>query len=174
MRMSDWSSDVCSSDLGGYREIVLTGVDVTSFGGDLPGRPTLGQMMRRLLALVPELERLRLSSVDPVEIDDDLFRLLADEPRLMPHLHLSLQAGDDMVLKRMKRRHLRDDVIRLVERVRALRPDVAFGADVIAGFPTESDAMFANTERLLGDLGIQHLHVFPYSPRPGKIGRAHV
>src|SRR3546814_5482458 len=109
MRMSDWSSDVCSSDLGGYREIVLTGVDVTSFGGDLPGRPTLGQMMRRLLALVPELERLRLSSVDPVEIDDDLFRLLADEPRLMPHLHLSLQAGDDMVLKRMKRRHLRDD-----------------------------------------------------------------
>jgi threonylcarbamoyladenosine tRNA methylthiotransferase MtaB len=152
---------------GGYREIVLTGVDVTSFGGDLPGRPSLGQMMRRLLALVPELERLRLSSVDPVEIDEDLFRLIADEPRLMPHLHLSLQAGDDMVLKRMKRRHLRDDVFRLVERVRALRPGTAFGADVIAGFPTESDAMFENTAALLTDLGIQHLHVFPYSPRPG-------
>ena len=152
---------------GGYREVVLTGVDVTSFGGDLPGRPSLGQMMRRLLALVPELERLRLSSVDPVEIDDDLFRLIADEPRLMPHLHLSLQAGDDMVLKRMKRRHLRADVQRLVERVRALRPDVAFGADVIAGFPTESDAMFENTAALLVELGIQHLHVFPYSPRPG-------
>lgn len=151
----------------GFREVVLTGVDVTSFGGDLPGRPTLGQMMRRLLALVPELERLRLSSVDPVEIDDDLFRLIADEPRLMPHLHLSLQAGDDMVLKRMKRRHLRDDVYRLVERVRALRPGTAFGADVIAGFPTESDAMFENTAGLLAELGIQHLHVFPYSPRPG-------
>lgn len=151
----------------GYREVVLTGVDVTSFGGDLPGRPGLGQMMRRLLALVPELERLRLSSVDPVEIDGDLFRLIADEPRLMPHLHLSLQAGDDMVLKRMKRRHLRDDVVRLVEKVRALRPDVAFGADVIAGFPTESDAMFENTADLLAGLGIQHLHVFPYSPRPG-------
>jgi len=152
---------------GGYREVVLTGVDLTSFGGDLPGRPGLGQMMRRLLALVPELERLRLSSVDPVEIDDDLFRLIAEEPRLMPHLHLSLQAGDDLVLKRMKRRHLRDDVIRLVERVRGLRPETAFGADVIAGFPTESDAMFENTAGLLADLGIQHLHVFPYSPRPG-------
>jgi len=151
----------------GYREVVLTGVDVTSFGSDLPGRPGLGQMMRRLLALVPELERLRLSSIDPVEIDDDLFRLIAAEPRLMPHLHLSLQAGDDMVLKRMKRRHLRDDVVRLVEKVRALRPDVAFGADVIAGFPTESDAMFENTADLLAGLGIQHLHVFPYSPRPG-------
>ncbi|GHD40102.1 tRNA (N(6)-L-threonylcarbamoyladenosine(37)-C(2))-methylthiotransferase MtaB [Thalassobaculum fulvum] len=151
----------------GYREVVLTGVDVTSFGGDLPGRPTLGQMIRRLLALVPELERLRLSSVDPVEIDDDLFRLIADEERLMPHLHLSLQAGDDMVLKRMKRRHLRDDVVRLVEKVCALRPDTAFGADVIAGFPTESDAMFENTAALLAGLGIQHLHVFPYSPRPG-------
>src|SRR3546814_20261752 len=127
MRMSDWSSDVCSSDLGGYREIVLTGVDVTSFGGDLPGRPTLGQMMRRLLALVPELERLRLSSVDPVEIDDDLFRLLADAPRLMPHLHLSLQAGDDMVLKRMKPRPLSDDLTPRGEEVRALRPAGGFG-----------------------------------------------
>ena len=151
----------------GYREMVLSGVDITSYGGDLPGRPSLGQMVRRLLALVPELPRLRLSSVDPVELDDDLFRLLAGEPRFMPHLHLSLQAGDDMVLKRMKRRHLRADVIRLVEKVRALRPDVAFGADVIAGFPTESDAMFENTAALLADLGIQHLHVFPYSPRPG-------
>lgn len=151
----------------GYRELVLTGVDVTSYGGDLPGRPTLGQMVRRLLALVPELPRLRLSSVDPVELDDDIFRLLSDEARFMPHLHLSLQAGDDLILKRMKRRHLRDDVIRLVERARSLRPDVAFGADVIAGFPTETDAMFTNTEALITDLDLQHLHVFPYSPRPG-------
>jgi len=151
----------------GYREMVLSGVDITSYGGDLPGRPSLGQMVRRLLALVPELPRLRLSSVDPVELDDDIFRLLEIEPRFMPHLHLSLQAGDDMVLKRMKRRHLRADAIRVVERARALRPDVAFGADVIAGFPTESDAMFENTAALLVELGIQHLHVFPYSPRPG-------
>ncbi len=151
----------------GYRELVLSGVDITSYGGDLPGRPSLGQMVRRLLALVPELPRLRLSSVDPVELDDDIWRLLENEPRFMPHLHLSLQAGDDMVLKRMKRRHLRDDAIRVVERARALRPDVAFGADVIAGFPTESDAMHANTAALLRDLGLQYLHVFPYSPRPG-------
>ena len=155
----------------GFREVVLTGVDITSYGGDLPGRPRLGQMMRRLLALVPELERLRLSSVDPVELDDDIFRLLESEPRLMPHLHLSLQAGDDMVLKRMKRRHLRGDVVRVVERVRSLSRslgrEVAFGADVIAGFPTETDEMFANTAALIGDLGLQHLHVFPYSPRPG-------
>ncbi|NQW11116.1 MAG: tRNA (N(6)-L-threonylcarbamoyladenosine(37)-C(2))-methylthiotransferase MtaB [Alphaproteobacteria bacterium] len=151
----------------GYRELVLTGVDVTSYGGDLPGQPTLGQMARRLLALVPELPRLRLSSVDPVELDEDVFRLLAEEPRFMPHLHLSLQAGDDLILKRMKRRHLRGDVIRLVERARGLRPDVAFGADVIAGFPTETEAMFTNTEALIADLGLQHLHVFPYSPRPG-------
>ncbi|MDF1794615.1 MAG: tRNA (N(6)-L-threonylcarbamoyladenosine(37)-C(2))-methylthiotransferase MtaB [Thalassobaculaceae bacterium] len=151
----------------GYREMVLSGVDITSYGGDLPGRPSLGQMVRRLLALVPELPRLRLSSVDPVELDDDIWRLLESEPRFMPHLHLSLQAGDDMVLKRMKRRHLRDDAIRVVERARALRPDVAFGADVIAGFPTETEAMHANTAALIRDLGLQYLHIFPYSPRPG-------
>jgi len=151
----------------GYREVVLSGVDITSFGADLPGRPSLGQMVRRLLALVPDLPRLRLSSVDPVELDDDIYRLLEGEPRFMPHLHLSLQAGDDMVLKRMKRRHLRGDVIRVVERARALRPDVAFGADVIAGFPTETNAMHANTAGLIRDLGLQYLHVFPYSPRPG-------
>jgi threonylcarbamoyladenosine tRNA methylthiotransferase MtaB len=151
----------------GYREMVLSGVDITSYGGDLPGKPSLGQMVRRLLALVPELPRLRLSSVDPVELDDDIWRLLESEPRFMPHLHLSLQAGDDMVLKRMKRRHLRDDAIRVVERARALRPDVAFGADVIAGFPTETDEMHANTAALLRDLGLQYLHIFPYSPRPG-------
>lgn len=152
---------------GGCREVVLSGVDITSYGADLPGTPSLGQMVRRLLALVPELPRLRLSSVDPVELDEDIFRLLAGEPRFMPHLHLSLQAGDDMVLKRMKRRHLRDDVIRVVERARALRGDVAFGADVIAGFPTETDAMHANTAELIAALGLQFLHVFPYSPRPG-------
>jgi len=151
----------------GYPEVVLTGVDLTSFGADLPGQPTLGQMMRRLLALVPDLQRLRLSSVDPVEIDAEVIRLIAEEPRVMPHLHLSLQAGDDMILKRMKRRHLRDDVIRLVERVRALRPETAFGCDVIAGFPTETPAMFAKTRDLIRDLGIQFTHVFPYSPRPG-------
>lgn len=151
----------------GYREMVLSGVDITSYGGDLPGRPSLGQMVRRLLALVPDLPRLRLSSVDPVELDDDIWRLLESEPRFMPHLHLSLQAGDDMVLKRMKRRHLREDAIRVVERARAVRSDVAFGADVIAGFPTETDHMHANTAALIRDLGLQYLHVFPYSPRPG-------
>lgn len=151
----------------GYREMVLSGVDITSYGGDLPGRPSLGQMVRRLLALVPELPRLRLSSVDPVELDDDIWRLLESEPRFMPHLHLSLQAGDDMVLKRMKRRHLREDAIRVVERARSLRPDVAFGADVIAGFPTETDEMHANTAALIRNLGLQYLHIFPYSPRPG-------
>ena len=151
----------------GYNEVVLTGVDISSYGGDLPGAPSLGQMMRRLLALVPELPRLRLSSIDPVEIDADLMRLIADEPRLMPYLHLSLQAGDDLILKRMKRRHSRDDVIRLVERVRALRPSTSFGCDVIAGFPTETEAMFANTRDLIRDLGFPFTHVFPYSPRPG-------
>ena len=152
---------------GGYREVVLTGVDVTSYGPDLPGRPTLGQMIRRLLALVPELPRLRLSSLDPVEIDDDLWRLIAEEPRLMPHLHLSLQAGDDMVLKRMKRRHLRTDAIDLCRRARALRPDIVFGADLIAGFPTETEAMFENTLRAVEECGLTWLHVFPYSERPG-------
>ena len=149
----------------GVQEIVLTGVDITDYGKDLPGTPRLGQMMRRLLRLVPNLPRLRLSSVDPVEIDPELLRLLAEEPRLMPHLHLSLQAGDDMILKRMKRRHLRDDAISLCREVRRLRPDVVFGADLIAGFPTETDAMFANSLALVEDCGLTYLHVFPYSAR---------
>ncbi|TWB45393.1 tRNA (N(6)-L-threonylcarbamoyladenosine(37)-C(2))-methylthiotransferase MtaB [Nitrospirillum pindoramense] len=151
----------------GYREVVLTGVDVTSYGPDLPGAPTLGQMIRRLLALVPELPRLRLSSLDPVEIDDDLWRLIAEEPRLMPHLHVSLQAGDDMVLKRMKRRHSRADAVAFCQRARDLRPDMVFGADLIAGFPTETDEMFQNTLDAVADCGLTWLHVFPYSPRPG-------
>ena len=150
----------------GYPEIVLSGVDVTSYGSDLPGRPGLGQMARRVLAQVPGLERLRLSSLDPVEIDEDLWRLLADEPRLMPHLHLSLQAGDDMVLKRMKRRHSRADALAVAKRAQALRPDVALGADLIAGFPTESDEMFENTRRLIDEADLAYLHVFPYSERP--------
>ncbi len=152
---------------GGYNEIVMTGVDVTSYGSDLPGEPSLGQMIRRVLAQVPDLKRLRLSSLDPVEIDDDLWRLIAEEPRLMPHLHLSLQAGDDMILKRMKRRHLRQDVIDMCARARSLRPDMAFGADIIAGFPTETDEMFENTMRIVEDCDLTFLHVFPYSEREG-------
>ncbi len=151
----------------GYREVVLTGVDMTSYGGDLPGRPSLGNLARRILKLVPELERLRLSSIDSIEADDDLMRLIAEEERLMPHLHLSLQAGDDMILKRMKRRHLRDDSIRFCEEARRLRPDIVFGADFIAGFPTETDEMFENTMRLVDECGLTWLHVFPFSPRPG-------
>ena len=151
----------------GYKEIVLTGVDVTSYGPDLPGQPTLGQMIRRLLALVPDLPRVRLSSLDPVEIDDDLWRLIAEEPRLMPHLHLSLQAGDDMILKRMKRRHLRDDVLDVVARARGYRPDMGFGADIIAGFPTETDEMFENTLRIVQECALPFLHIFPYSEREG-------
>src|ERR1700761_1447641 len=151
----------------GFREIVMTGVDLTSYGPDLPGQPTLGQMTRRLLQAVPELERLRLSSIDPVEIDDDLWRLIAEEPRLMPHLHLSIQAGDDMVLKRMKRRHLRADVQATCERARSLRPDIVFGADLIAGFPTETEDMFINTLNLLDECGLTWLHIFPYSARKG-------
>jgi threonylcarbamoyladenosine tRNA methylthiotransferase MtaB len=151
----------------GYAEIVLTGVDLTSYGGDLPGQPTLGQAAQRLLNAVPELKRLRLSSLDPVEIDDDLFRLIAEDERVMPHLHLSVQAGDDMVLKRMKRRHLRADVLAIVQRLRAVRPGIAFGADLIAGFPTESEAMFHNTLDLVDECGLVWLHVFPYSARGG-------
>ncbi|BBK45421.1 tRNA (N(6)-L-threonylcarbamoyladenosine(37)-C(2))-methylthiotransferase MtaB [Allostella vacuolata] len=151
----------------GYREVVLTGVDLTAYGADLPGRPTLGQMTRRLLALVPELPRLRLSSLDPAEMDEDIYRLLADEPRLMPHLHLSLQAGDDMILKRMKRRHSRADAVRAADRARRLRPDLVLGADLIAGFPTEDAAMFANSLAHVAEVGLTWLHVFPYSPRPG-------
>jgi threonylcarbamoyladenosine tRNA methylthiotransferase MtaB len=124
-------------------------------------------MLRRLLALVPDLKRLRLSSIDAVEVDDDLYRLIAQEPRLMPHIHVSLQAGDDMVLKRMKRRHLRQDAIDFCQRVRTLRPDVVFGADIIAGFPTETDAMFENTLKIVEEAGLTYLHVFPFSPRPG-------
>ncbi len=151
----------------GYREIVLTGVDLTSYGGDLPERPQLGGMIRGLLDAVPGLARLRLSSVDPAEVDDDLFRLFAEEGRLMPHLHLSLQSGDDLILKRMKRRHSRADVVRLCERLREVRPDIAFGADLIAGFPTETEEMAAGTRSLLDECGIAFLHVFPFSPRVG-------
>jgi threonylcarbamoyladenosine tRNA methylthiotransferase MtaB len=151
----------------GYRDVVLTGVDITSYGHDLPGRPPLGQMVRRLLRLVPALPRLRLTSLDPVEVDDDLLDLFAQEPRLMPHVHLSAQAGDDLILKRMKRRHLRDDMVRLCGVLRDRRPDVVLGADLIAGFPTEDDAMFENSLRLIDDCGLTHLHVFPYSARPG-------
>ncbi len=151
----------------GYKEVVFTGVDVTSYGPDLPGQPTLGQMIRRVLTLVPELPRLRLSSLDPVEIDDDLWRLIAEEPRLMPHLHLSLQAGDNMILKRMKRRHLREDAIEMCRRAKDLRPDMAFGADIIAGFPTETDDMFENSLRIVEECELTYLHVFPYSEREG-------
>ncbi len=151
----------------GYLEVVLTGVDLTAYGADLPGRPTLGRMARGLLAAVPELMRLRLSSIDVAEVDDDLMRLIADEPRLMPHLHLSLQAGDDMVLKRMKRRHDRAQAIAFCRTVRGLRPDVAFGADLIAGFPTESAEMVRRSLDLVDEAGLTNLHVFPYSPRPG-------
>jgi len=151
----------------GYREIVLTGVDIASYGADLPGRPTLGQMVRRMLALVPDLPRLRLSSIDPAAIDADIWRLLAEEPRLMPHLHLSIQAGSDLILKRMKRRHLRADALAAIEKARALRPGIAIGADLIAGFPTETDALFAETLDFVTEADLPFLHVFPYSERPG-------
>lgn len=151
----------------GYREIVITGVDITGYGSDLPGTPSLGQMLRRLFMAVPELPRLRLSSLDPAEVDEDLFRLIADETRLMPHFHISAQAGDDMILKRMKRRHSRADILDFCARVRRLRPDAVFGADLIAGFPTEDEAMFENTLRLIEEADLTHLHIFPYSVRPG-------
>jgi threonylcarbamoyladenosine tRNA methylthiotransferase MtaB len=151
----------------GYREVVVTGVDITSYGKDLPDSPSLGRMLKQLLAAVPELPRLRLSSIDPAEIDPDLEELVATEPRLMPHLHLSVQSGHDLVLKRMKRRHLRGDVTRLTERLRVLRADLVFGADLIAGFPTEDEAMFRSTEELVDEAGLTYLHVFPYSPRSG-------
>ncbi len=151
----------------GYREIVLTGVDIASYGPDLPGRPTLGQMARRLLAAVPELPRLRLSSIDPAAIDDDLWRLIETEPRLMPHLHLSMQAGSDLILKRMKRRHLRQQGLDVIARARALRPGIGIGADLIAGFPTESDELFAETLAFVQDAQIPFVHVFPSSERPG-------
>ncbi len=151
----------------GYREIVLTGVDIASYGPDLPGRPTLGQMVRRLLAAVPELPRLRLSSIDPAAIDADLWRLIETEPRLMPHLHLSMQAGSDLILKRMKRRHLRQQGLDVIARARALRPGIGIGADLIAGFPTETEALFAETLEFVQEAQIPFVHVFPYSERPG-------
>ena len=151
----------------GYREIVLTGVDLTAYGADLPEKPTLGHMIRQLLAAVPELPRLRLSSLDPSEIDDALWHVLADEPRLMPHLHLSLQSGDDLILKRMKRRHTRVQAIAAAGRARELRPDIALGADLIAGFPTESEDMFRRSLDIVAECGLTFVHVFPYSLRPG-------
>jgi threonylcarbamoyladenosine tRNA methylthiotransferase MtaB len=151
----------------GYQEVVLTGVDIASYGPGLPGRPNLGQMIRRLLAAVQELPRLRLSSIDPAAIDDDLWRLIAEEPRLMPHLHLSLQAGSDLILKRMRRRHSRAGAMDVVHRARTLRPGIALGADLIAGFPTETDALFDETLRFVREAALPYLHVFPYSERPG-------
>jgi threonylcarbamoyladenosine tRNA methylthiotransferase MtaB len=150
-----------------YREIVLTGVDITSYGADLPGAPKLGTLVRQILKHVPELKRLRLSSIDSVEVDRDLLDAFAADERVMPHLHLSLQAGDDLILKRMKRRHSRGDAIAFCNTVRALRPDVVFGVDLIAGFPTETEAMFQNSLALVDECGLTHLHVFPFSPRPG-------
>jgi len=151
----------------GYREAVLTGVDITSWGADLPGAPRLGKLVRAILRHVPDLARLRLSSIDSIEADDCLLRALAEDERLMPHLHLSLQAGDDMILKRMKRRHLRADAVDFCEKIRRIRPDIVFGADLIAGFPTETEAMFENSLRLIADCGLTFLHVFPFSPRKG-------
>lgn len=151
----------------GFNEVVLTGVDLTSWGADLPATPRLGDLVMRILKLVPDLPRLRISSIDSIEVDEMLMQAIATEPRLMPHLHLSLQAGDDMILKRMKRRHLRDDAIRFCEEARRLRPDMVFGADIIAGFPTETEEMFANSLKLVADCGLTFLHVFPFSPRKG-------
>ncbi len=151
----------------GYNEVVLSGVDLTSYGPDLPGVPKLGKLVKTILRQVPDLARLRLSSIDSIEADEELMDVIANERRLMPHLHLSLQSGDNMILKRMKRRHNRDDSIRFCNDVRKLRPDVVFGADIIAGFPTETDEMFENSIRIVGECGLTHLHVFPYSPREG-------
>ncbi|MBF9045837.1 tRNA (N(6)-L-threonylcarbamoyladenosine(37)-C(2))-methylthiotransferase MtaB [Rhodobacterales bacterium LSUCC0031] len=151
----------------GYNEVVLTGVDLTSWGADLPGTPRLGDLVMRILRLVPDLARLRISSIDSIEADENLMQAIATEPRLMPHLHLSLQHGDDLILKRMKRRHLRDDAIRFCEEARRLRPEIVFGADIIAGFPTETEAAFENSLKLVEECGLTWLHVFPYSPRPG-------
>jgi threonylcarbamoyladenosine tRNA methylthiotransferase MtaB len=151
----------------GHAEIVLTGVDLTSYGSDLPGAPKLGMLTKQILRHVPELKRLRISSIDSIEADRDLLDAIADDSRLMPHLHLSLQSGDDMILKRMKRRHSRGDAIAFCDQVRRLRPDIAFGADIIAGFPTETEEMFSRSLDLVEECGLTFLHVFPYSPRPG-------
>lgn len=150
----------------GYREVVLTGVDITSYGPDLPGAPTLGKLTQSILKHVPDLPRLRISSIDSIEADAALYEAVSD-PRLMPHLHLSLQSGDDLILKRMKRRHLRDDALGVIEKLRALRPNMVFGADIIAGFPTETDAMFENSLRFIGEANLTYIHAFTYSPRPG-------
>ena len=160
-------ADVQRLAANGYGEVVLTGVDITSYGADLPGSPKLGALVKQILKHVPELKRLRLSSIDSVEADCDLIDAFASETRLMPHLHLSLQAGDDLILKRMKRRHLRKDAIAFCRDLRRLRPDIVFGADVIAGFPTETEAMFLNSLVLVEECGLTHLHVFPFSARPG-------
>ena len=165
--MGEVVAQVRSLAENGYREVVLTGVDVTSYGSALPGPATLGKLVRQILKHVPELERLRLSSIDSIEADADLLAAIAEEPRLMPHLHLSLQAGDDLILKRMKRRHLRDDAIAFCHQVRRLRPDVVFGADIIAGFPTETEEMFSRSLDLVDACDLTHLHVFPFSSRPG-------
>src|SRR5436309_990945 len=151
----------------GHAEIVLTGVDLTSYGADLPGAPELGMLAKQILRHVPELQRLRISSIDQVEVDRDLLDVIADDERLMPHLHLSLQSGDDLILKRMKRRHSRGQAIRFCAQVRRLRPDIALGADIIAGFPTETEEMFARSQDLVAECDLSFLHVFPYSPRPG-------
>jgi threonylcarbamoyladenosine tRNA methylthiotransferase MtaB len=151
----------------GHVEIVLTGVDLTSYGADLPGAPKLGQLTKQILRHVPELKRLRISSVDQIEVDRDLLEIIAGDERLMPHLHLSLQSGDDLILKRMKRRHSRKNAIDFCAQVRRLRPDIALGADIIAGFPTETDEMFERSQDLVEECGLTFLHVFPYSPRPG-------
>ncbi len=151
----------------GFNEVVLTGVDLTSWGADLPSEPKLGDLVLRILKLVPDLPRLRISSIDSIEVDENLMQAIAEEPRLMPHLHLSLQHGDDLILKRMKRRHLRDDAIAFCKRARVLRPDMTFGADIIAGFPTETDTMFENSLKLVEECDLTWLHVFPYSARPG-------
>ncbi|KKB76260.1 2-methylthioadenine synthase [Devosia limi DSM 17137] len=151
----------------GYGEVVLTGVDITSYGGDLPGTPSLGKLTQSILRHVPALPRLRISSIDSIEADEALYDAVASDRRLMPHLHLSLQSGDDMILKRMKRRHSRDDALEIVAKLRALRPEMVFGADIIAGFPTEDDVMFENTRRIVAEAGLTYLHVFPYSPREG-------
>ena len=151
----------------GYREVVITGVDTTSYGADLPGSPTLGRLVQQILRHVPDLPRLRVSSIDSIEADEAFYDAMGSDRRLMPHLHLSLQSGDDMILKRMKRRHSRAEVLAVVERLRALRPEMVFGADIIAGFPTETDEMFENSLRFVEEAGLTYLHVFPYSPRPG-------
>ena len=151
----------------GYNEVVLTGVDLTSWGADLPAQPKLGDLVMRILKLVPDLPRLRISSIDSIEVDDNLMQAIATENRLMPHLHLSLQAGDDMILKRMKRRHMRDDAIAFCQEAKRLRPEMTYGADIIAGFPTETEAMFENSLKLVEECGLTWLHVFPYSVRQG-------